>query len=159
MPSSYCCTTLNDRPAAMIAAMTSITMTTTMPAMGGRLQLAYLHGSATASVTRIGLFGFRSDVASHNGAHPGGERHVTMTRRPHRRAKERGGEWTDERGWLARGDGAASRPHALRRPAREALNMIARDTDWDGVRLHVVTGKGGTGKTTVAAALALALAG
>ncbi len=37
--------------------------------------------------------------------------------------------------------------------------MSARDTDWDGVRLHVVTGKGGTGKTTVAAALALALAG
>lgn len=36
--------------------------------------------------------------------------------------------------------------------------MRARDTDWDGVRLHVVTGKGGTGKTTVAAALALALA-
>ncbi|MQA93857.1 MAG: AAA family ATPase [Streptosporangiales bacterium] len=36
--------------------------------------------------------------------------------------------------------------------------MGARDTDWEGVRLHVVTGKGGTGKTTVAAALALALA-
>lgn len=36
--------------------------------------------------------------------------------------------------------------------------MTARDTHWDGVRLHVVTGKGGTGKTTVAAALALALA-
>src|SRR5215218_4813425 len=32
------------------------------------------------------------------------------------------------------------------------------DSDWSGVRLHVVTGKGGTGKTTVAAALALALA-
>ncbi len=31
-------------------------------------------------------------------------------------------------------------------------------TDWDGVQLHVVTGKGGTGKTTVAASLALALA-
>jgi anion-transporting ArsA/GET3 family ATPase len=31
-------------------------------------------------------------------------------------------------------------------------------SDLDGVRLHVVTGKGGTGKTTVAAALALALA-
>ena len=30
--------------------------------------------------------------------------------------------------------------------------------DWNDVRLHVVTGKGGTGKTTVAAALALALA-
>jgi anion-transporting ArsA/GET3 family ATPase len=36
--------------------------------------------------------------------------------------------------------------------------VAARDTDWDGVRLHIVTGKGGTGKTTVAAALALALA-
>ena len=31
-------------------------------------------------------------------------------------------------------------------------------SDWDRVRLHVVTGKGGTGKTTVAASLALALA-
>ena len=30
--------------------------------------------------------------------------------------------------------------------------------DWEEVRLHVVTGKGGTGKTTVAGALALALA-
>ncbi len=36
--------------------------------------------------------------------------------------------------------------------------MTARDSDWDGVRLHVVTGKGGTGKTTIAAALAVALA-
>jgi anion-transporting ArsA/GET3 family ATPase len=33
-----------------------------------------------------------------------------------------------------------------------------RAADWPGVRLHVVSGKGGTGKTTVAAALALALA-
>jgi anion-transporting ArsA/GET3 family ATPase len=32
------------------------------------------------------------------------------------------------------------------------------DPDWDGVRLHIVTGKGGTGKTTIAAALAYALA-
>jgi anion-transporting ArsA/GET3 family ATPase len=32
------------------------------------------------------------------------------------------------------------------------------DSDWAGVRLHVVTGKGGTGKSTVSAALALALA-
>jgi len=39
--------------------------------------------------------------------------------------------------------------------SREAA---ARDRDWEGVRLHVVTGKGGTGKTNVAAALALALA-
>ena len=30
--------------------------------------------------------------------------------------------------------------------------------DWDQIRLHVVTGKGGTGKTTVAATLALTLA-
>jgi anion-transporting ArsA/GET3 family ATPase len=35
----------------------------------------------------------------------------------------------------------------------------SRARDWEGVRLHVVSGKGGTGKTTVAAALALALAG
>jgi anion-transporting ArsA/GET3 family ATPase len=34
----------------------------------------------------------------------------------------------------------------------------AHETDWDDVRLHVVTGKGGTGKSTAAAALALALA-
>jgi anion-transporting ArsA/GET3 family ATPase len=34
--------------------------------------------------------------------------------------------------------------------------MAARDSS--GVRLHIVTGKGGTGKTTVAAAMALALA-
>ena len=37
--------------------------------------------------------------------------------------------------------------------------MSEHHSDWPGVRLHVVTGKGGTGKTTVAAALALALAG
>jgi anion-transporting ArsA/GET3 family ATPase len=37
--------------------------------------------------------------------------------------------------------------------------MTSRESDWEGVRLHVVSGKGGTGKTTVAAALALALAG
>ncbi|KIH99013.1 ATPase [Streptomonospora alba] len=36
--------------------------------------------------------------------------------------------------------------------------MSARDRDAEAVRLHVVTGKGGTGKTTVAASLALALA-
>ncbi len=36
--------------------------------------------------------------------------------------------------------------------------MSEHGDDWAGVRLHVVTGKGGTGKTTVAAALALALA-
>lgn len=37
---------------------------------------------------------------------------------------------------------------------------MARATkpDWAGVELHIVTGKGGTGKTTVAAALALATA-
>ncbi|HWH29535.1 MAG TPA: ArsA-related P-loop ATPase, partial [Mycobacteriales bacterium] len=35
---------------------------------------------------------------------------------------------------------------------------MAAVADFADVRLHVVTGKGGTGKTTVAAALALALA-
>jgi anion-transporting ArsA/GET3 family ATPase len=34
----------------------------------------------------------------------------------------------------------------------------SRPSDWPKVQLHVVTGKGGTGKSTVAAALALALA-
>ncbi len=44
-------------------------------------------------------------------------------------------------------------------PGGDSLLVVsARDTDWEGVRLHVVTGKGGTGKTTLAAALALALA-
>jgi Mrp family chromosome partitioning ATPase len=38
------------------------------------------------------------------------------------------------------------------------VSAPTRDSDWEGVRLHIVTGKGGTGKTTVAAALALALA-
>src|SRR5580704_3890131 len=42
--------------------------------------------------------------------------------------------------------------------ADNLMLVRARDTDWEGVRLHVVTGKGGTGKTTVTAALALALA-
>jgi anion-transporting ArsA/GET3 family ATPase len=36
--------------------------------------------------------------------------------------------------------------------------VVDAGSDWERVRLHVVTGKGGTGKTTVAAALALALA-
>ena len=38
------------------------------------------------------------------------------------------------------------------------MSRTAPDVYWDAVRLHVVTGKGGTGKTTVAASLALALA-
>src|SRR5260370_41848233 len=48
---------------------------------------------------------------------------------------------------------------AVLAPGPDSLQGVStRDTDWDGVRLHVVTGKGGTGKTTVAGALALALA-
>jgi anion-transporting ArsA/GET3 family ATPase len=44
-------------------------------------------------------------------------------------------------------------------PGGDSLLWVRpRDTDWEGVRLHVVTGKGGTGKTTVAGALAIALA-
>jgi hypothetical protein len=51
------------------------------------------------------------------------------------------------------------RPRSDRRGNPDSLVIVSvRDTDWEGVRLHVVTGKGGTGKTTVAAALALALA-
>lgn len=39
-----------------------------------------------------------------------------------------------------------------------ARYVTDQNPDWPRVRLHVVTGKGGTGKSTVAAALALALA-
>ncbi|MEZ5191815.1 MAG: ArsA-related P-loop ATPase [Nocardioides sp.] len=42
--------------------------------------------------------------------------------------------------------------------SRPDTTPAERGSDWPGVRLHVVTGKGGTGKTTVASALALALA-
>jgi anion-transporting ArsA/GET3 family ATPase len=42
--------------------------------------------------------------------------------------------------------------------ARTLRYVSDRKPDWPRVRLHVVTGKGGTGKSTVAASLALALA-
>ena len=42
-------------------------------------------------------------------------------------------------------------------PAHDAVAPDGR-SDFPGVQLHIVTGKGGTGKTTVAAALALAIA-
>lgn len=48
-------------------------------------------------------------------------------------------------------------------PERDGYPLLVtasadRPVDWPKVRLHVITGKGGTGKSTVAAALALALA-
>lgn len=53
-------------------------------------------------------------------------------------------------------------PRSGTRPAHRATSRRSlpddHDSDWTGVRLHIVTGKGGTGKTTAAAALALALA-
>src|SRR3954471_22290415 len=61
-----------------------------------------------------------------------------------------------------RGPRAASAVHAGLVPgAPDTVHPVPPstfDTDWDDVRLHVVTGKGGTGKYTVAASLALALA-
>ncbi len=51
---------------------------------------------------------------------------------------------------------AASSRNRRSRPAPNGVRSGERA--FPGVRLHVVTGKGGTGKTTVAAALALALA-
>jgi len=42
--------------------------------------------------------------------------------------------------------------------ASTSANQAGPDPRWDDILLHVVTGKGGTGKTTVAASLALALA-
>ena len=57
------------------------------------------------------------------------------------------------------GPGATLRvmPAASPTPSREA-RPAGTGGDFPGVQLHVVTGKGGTGKSTVAAALALALA-
>ncbi len=43
-------------------------------------------------------------------------------------------------------------------PAKSDASASTGQSDFPGVQLHIVTGKGGTGKTTVAAALALALA-
>src|SRR5205823_3833421 len=54
--------------------------------------------------------------------------------------------------------GIASCPATSAPPRRFLLTTLVLVADFDGVSLHVVTGKGGTGKTTVAAALALALA-
>jgi len=51
------------------------------------------------------------------------------------------------------------RPAGVLTRAVTLADMASDESDWEGVRLHVVTGKGGTGKTTVAAALALALSG
>lgn len=48
--------------------------------------------------------------------------------------------------------------HGPEASAAESDGPAADGPDWEGVRLHVVSGKGGTGKTTVAGALALALA-
>ncbi|HEX6487054.1 MAG TPA: ArsA-related P-loop ATPase [Nocardioidaceae bacterium] len=42
--------------------------------------------------------------------------------------------------------------------ASTSANQAGPDPRWNDILLHVVTGKGGTGKTTVAASLALALA-
>lgn len=47
---------------------------------------------------------------------------------------------------------------ALTDASPDVTSDIGRWSDLTGARLHVVSGKGGTGKTTVAAALALALA-
>jgi len=44
------------------------------------------------------------------------------------------------------------------RPGGDKVGVVTRRADLWPARLHVVTGKGGSGKTTVAAALALALA-
>lgn len=47
---------------------------------------------------------------------------------------------------------------SLPAPIRPPFTLLAMAGDFPGVRLHVVTGKGGTGKTSVAGALAIALA-
>ncbi|WP_231126196.1 ArsA-related P-loop ATPase [Motilibacter aurantiacus] len=49
-------------------------------------------------------------------------------------------------------------PSAAEAPGGRPHGAAPAGPHWPGVRLHVVTGKGGTGKTTVAAALAVAIA-
>src|SRR4051794_4809745 len=67
--------------------------------------------------------------------------------------------WSGRR-HVRRDQGRRARPRGtpITLPAM-AGDSSRRGSDWEGVRLHVVTGKGGTGKTTVAAALAIALSG
>ena len=63
------------------------------------------------------------------------------------------------RDWCARGHPrAATVPRLPSTHARPARRSDLAAAGLPGVQLHIVTGKGGTGKTTVAAALALALA-
>ena len=52
----------------------------------------------------------------------------------------------------------SSWPLRLPAPGASTASTLDRVTAFPGVRLHVVSGKGGTGKTTVAGALAIALA-
>ena len=68
--------------------------------------------------------------------------------------------WISGDGWLTgrRPAGARQGGDIWCADADSLQDVSTRDTDWEGVRLHVVTGKGGVGKTTVAGALALALA-
>src|ERR1700691_3180893 len=150
MPFSYCCTTRMDFPAAISAAITTITMMTMTAAMSDRLLnitnreglLPRLVGT-TRNPAYIGryLLGF--------------EWRTVSQRTPFRKSSES----HDLRGPARSGQlPEIASLERTKRHRTERHRMTARDTDWDGVRLHVVTGKGGTGKTTVAAALALALA-
>ena len=59
-------------------------------------------------------------------------------------------------GWWGRRSGKHSQ---VLGPTLAAVTAPGWPSAQAAARLHVVTGKGGTGKTTVAAALALALAG
>ncbi|MDQ0309248.1 anion-transporting ArsA/GET3 family ATPase [Kitasatospora herbaricolor] len=77
-----------------------------------------------------------------------------MARTPDQAARRDPGGGAGPRTEDPRGGGPAGGAPEDAAPA----DRTGEDGDWEGVRLHVVSGKGGTGKTTVAAALALALA-
>ena len=64
--------------------------------------------------------------------------------------------WARSDVWFASVSGVSCAPFGRIRRAR--CSTLGAVTDFPAVKLHVVSGKGGTGKTTVAASLALALA-
>src|SRR5215472_897086 len=130
-PCSYCCTTFSERAATIPPPMIrTMRMTRRIPR------------------TSIGNTSSPTKTSRTPGPQPSDNSSVHNPLRGRRAGRPgRAGGPETRSTWPIRCTGAYS-----------LLMMRSRDTDWEGVRLHVVTGKGGTGKTTVAAALALALA-
>ena len=117
------------------------------PATVVRPAVLHLHPQR---VQRVGV-----RVARRPAAAPGPRRPAAPARRPGSAARAPAARCASS-AWAP----AHSRsPRAADYARCHGQRLGPRESDWEGVRLHVVTGKGGTGKTTVAAALAIALSG